>query len=179
MADVKISAMPAAAEVANADICPWVQAGLNVRATKEQVFTGSAGEDFWMTGVAGQFCGILNSATTGGIYVNGVDEPVIAGDQVLIAWAGGTPHSIAFQNTGDVLWEMGDGGVLTIDSETTSQAFTLNMAANTCTIQFDIVLINFVAAVAGDWSGASPTDIWAAIDRCAALLKVLNGGVGP
>ncbi len=30
-----------------------------------------------------------------------------------------------------------------------------------------------------DWNGAAPTDVRAALDRCAALLKTLNGGTGP
>lgn len=30
-----------------------------------------------------------------------------------------------------------------------------------------------------DWNGAPPTDVWIALDRCATLLKALNGGTGP
>jgi hypothetical protein len=38
----------------------------------------------------------------------------------------------------------------------------------------------YVATTAGDWAGGvAPTNVAAALDRCAALLKVLNGGTGP
>lgn len=30
-----------------------------------------------------------------------------------------------------------------------------------------------------DWNGTAPTDVWVALDRCATLLKALNGGTGP
>jgi hypothetical protein len=39
--------------------------------------------------------------------------------------------------------------------------------------------VSYTPAAAADWNGADPTDVWTALDRCAALLKTLNGGVGP
>jgi len=37
----------------------------------------------------------------------------------------------------------------------------------------------YSATTNSDWNGAAPTTIGAALDRCAALLKTLNGGTGP
>jgi hypothetical protein len=37
----------------------------------------------------------------------------------------------------------------------------------------------YTATTSGDWNGTAPTTIKDALDRCAALLKTLNGGTGP
>jgi hypothetical protein len=37
----------------------------------------------------------------------------------------------------------------------------------------------YAPAVSASWAGTAPTTIAEALDRCAALLKVLNGGTGP
>ena len=37
----------------------------------------------------------------------------------------------------------------------------------------------YAPTTAGDWAGAAPTTIRGALDRCATLLKALNGGTGP
>lgn len=37
----------------------------------------------------------------------------------------------------------------------------------------------YTPTTSGDWNGTAPTTIKAALDRCAALLKTLNGGTGP
>lgn len=39
--------------------------------------------------------------------------------------------------------------------------------------------VTYTPANSSDWNGSPPTDVWAALDRCAALLKTLNGGTGP
>jgi hypothetical protein len=39
--------------------------------------------------------------------------------------------------------------------------------------------IGYTPTTAADWNGAAPTTITEALDRCATLLKTLNGGVGP
>lgn len=41
------------------------------------------------------------------------------------------------------------------------------------------VTVNYTATTGSDWNGAAPTKVGDAIDRCATLLKALNGGVGP
>ena len=43
----------------------------------------------------------------------------------------------------------------------------------------NLVDIQYDPFTPADWNGAVPTTLGFAIDRCAALLKVLNGGVGP
>lgn len=37
----------------------------------------------------------------------------------------------------------------------------------------------YTPTTTGDWNGADPTTVLQALDRCAALLKTLNGGTGP
>jgi hypothetical protein len=39
--------------------------------------------------------------------------------------------------------------------------------------------ISYSAGTPASWNGAAPTDVGTALDRCAALLKTLNAGVGP
>ena len=39
--------------------------------------------------------------------------------------------------------------------------------------------ITYSPGTPSDWNGAAPTDVWVGLDRCAALLKALNGGTGP
>jgi hypothetical protein len=39
--------------------------------------------------------------------------------------------------------------------------------------------VGYVATPTSSWAGSPPANVAAALDRCAALLKTLNGGVGP
>lgn len=38
---------------------------------------------------------------------------------------------------------------------------------------------SYTPTTPGDWNGTAPTTITDALDRCATLLKTLNGGTGP
>lgn len=38
---------------------------------------------------------------------------------------------------------------------------------------------SYTAGTPSDWDTSAPTFVWDALDRIAALLKVLNGGTGP
>jgi hypothetical protein len=42
-----------------------------------------------------------------------------------------------------------------------------------------VVAIGYTPGTPSDWSGTAPSDVWLALDRCATLLKALNGGIGP
>lgn len=39
--------------------------------------------------------------------------------------------------------------------------------------------VPYTPTTSADWDGTDPTNVLQALDRCAALLKVLNGGTGP
>ena len=50
-----------------------------------------------------------------------------------------------------------------------------------CTIQYadSASFVGYTPTTSSDWSGAAPTTVAEGLDRCAALLKALNGGTGP
>ncbi len=63
-------------------------------------------------------------------------------------------------------------------NETTAAAFT--DGTRTVTICDGTNHVSYLATTASDWAASTPpTDIWVALDRIAALLKVLNAGTGP
>jgi len=124
MADTKITAMAAAAEVANADVVPLVSAGTNEKATRAQLLTGAATEIIELVASAGQLVQLRDSTGSAVVLILGTHDIVIASP---------------------------------------------GKAVN---VQYD-------AVTPGDWNATVPVKLGDAIDRCAALLKVLNGGVGP
>lgn len=58
-------------------------------------------------------------------------------------------------------------------------AAALDAVSGTNTGDQDDSTVSYTATTSGDWNGAAPTTVRDALDRCAALLKTLNGGTGP
>lgn len=53
---------------------------------------------------------------------------------------------------------------------------TINPVSGQLTVATDATTTPYTAGVPGNWAGAAPTTVEAAIDRMAALLQVLNAG---
>lgn len=154
MADTKISAMTAAAVVQDADLVPIVSAGANFAATRALMLTGGGGEDIVVQASTTQSSKLLSEDGTATVEVTQLNEVNIASAAkiTLTADAGG-----------------GNLSIITMDPVTPSYRWD---AAGPIFVQFQ-------TATALLWNGAPPVDLATAIDRCALLLKTLNGGVGP
>jgi len=67
MADLKISAMTAATQMALADVVPIVQGGANKKCAKQQLFEAAPSESLLMKWASGGNCGIADNS--GGLRV--------------------------------------------------------------------------------------------------------------
>lgn len=101
MADLKISDMTAASEVANADVVPVVQAGANVKASRALLLTAASGEAIALSGAGGT----IQIDATGGIQVTpaGGQTFTFAGS----AWPANAAGVLANDGGGNLTWAAG------------------------------------------------------------------------
>lgn len=181
MADVKISAMPAAPDVLDADVFPTVQAGVNFKATRPKFLTGQAGLELTITTGAGGSVAIRSDSGNTAVAVDDNLDTVGIGC-VSFGLSVGVPLVNSFNcdpiSGFDFMFDAAlhfnvlDSAVL--------NGFTIDAATGTFTIvAVTACVVPYFATTPGDWAGAAPTEVKTALDRCAALLKVLNAGVGP
>ena len=104
-------------------------------------------------------------------------------------YSGGTGWFF-LDNANNAVFTVGPTGKLTAASDITIQGGALILtplagAAGSLQVnafglvekQTDATTTPYTAGIPGNWAGAAPTNVEAAIDRMAALLQVLNGGV--
>lgn len=81
---------------------------------------------------------------------------------------------------GGVVWQPVSGG--------TALPFIVTVAPNSSIYYFDGTgnwsqmtsdTVIYTPTTSGDWNGSPPSSVEEGLDRCAALLKALNGGTGP
>lgn len=181
MADTKISAMTAATFVLNADVVPIVQGGVNLKSSRALFLTGSATEDIQLKGASGQKAQIVPDDG------NALIETLDGGLVNIRALTTLDVFSSDGVTTGEVIWDPtgvfvvtdGSGGIWLGDPGF-AVGMTLDpVGGNFILTGFTSYLFDYIAGTPTDWSGAAPTDLFTAIDRCATLLKTLNGGAGP
>lgn len=181
MADTKISALVAATEVFAANETIIVQGGANRRAAKSLFLTGATGEDTVLTGSSGQFVGLVTDSTAGALFFNDGGQLTITCVDMTMT-GGPTPAAIlTMTNVGSWVMQYEDGEQILLTNAAGTKRIRLGTSggAGSAWIDADGIAITYVPGTAGDWNGAAPTDLAIAVDRCATLLKALNGGVGP
>jgi len=181
MADMKISAMPAATQIANADIMPIVQGGANKKCTRQLMLTAAVGEDITILGASGQVINIFSDSGATTLVLDDGGGCVWTSDSMQFLSGGGGSSSFDMLATGDIAFVSPAGTEIKLDANAGGAVLILapNVGGPSSLIDANGVVVSYLVAVSGDWNGAAPTDLAAAVDRCAALLKVLNGGVGP
>jgi hypothetical protein len=105
-------------------------------------------------------------------------------------YAGGTGWQW-LDNVGNTLFDVGPTGKCTSTSDFTvtngvfllpgaappaATVLTIAPVSGLVSVASDATTTPYTAGVPGNWAGAAPTNVEAAIDRMAALLQVLNGG---
>ena len=178
--DEPISAMPAPTSVTNEDLVPIVQSGVNYKATRSQLLTGATGEGLTVQSSANAAAQLRTPAGTAIVQVIPVAETAdVHGSNIQLITA----------NT-SITMDSGSGGSIQIVFEN-AKSMSIGAAANHASINFNDgtrtvsitgssgVFISYVPSTPSSWNGTPPTFLAAAVDRCAALLKTLNGGVGP
>ena len=106
-------------------------------------------------------------------------------------YAGGTGFQWV-DNANNLLFEVGGTGKCTSTSDFTvtngvlllpgaapvaQTVLTISPVSGLVSVAADATTTPYTAGIPGNWAGAAPTNVEAAIDRMAALLQVLNGGL--
>lgn len=181
MADTKISALTAASVMQANEETVIVQGGTDKRCAKSVILTGGAGENEILKASAGQDAAIENNGNTASVVAQS-GGTVLASATVSINFVannGGPTEQITIGVGAGITVNPDANSVLTLQCGV-GGSIVLVGSMNTLQIGgFTALTIQYIPAVAGDWNGLAPTDIFLAVDRCAALLKFLNGGVGP
>lgn len=180
MADTKISAMTPLLAPSNAVEIPVVSTLLNFKCTKSQFFVGAAGENLQMMTAAGQFVALTSSANGATVKVDDAGTISVIGTGI-----GFLSGIAAFCNMG-----MSGVGAWFVNVAPGQTAY-MGDAGVTCFVNVDLTLgqvfvtcpngasVSYAVAVPANWAFPPPVTMQAALDRCAALLAFLNGGVGP
>jgi len=181
MANKKISELVAASEMFVNNETVIVQGGVDKRCAKSVILSGATGEDVVLHASAGQVARIEDVDASAYWSVE-EDEEITAQCESLSIHAVGSGFdfvNILINPFGRIKIESdGDQDVMiTSHDETTyvkinpSDGLVEIVAANNY-----VYGGNFLGT---SWSGSAPVELQAAIQRCATLLKTLNGGVGP
>lgn len=106
-------------------------------------------------------------------------------------YAGGTGWQW-LDNVGNTLFDVGPTGKCTSTSDfvvtngvlllpgaapVAQTVLTISPVSGLVSVAADATTTPYTAGIPGNWAGAAPTNVEAAIDRMAALLQVLNGGL--
>ena len=171
MADIKISALPPATEMLNADELPIVTGGVTSRIRKDIFLTAALTEDIYLTAQVGQLVGI--SGFTGSAGVTVTDDDVITAT---------APSEVSFNVSGgggqsQILMEASVGIVITTDAgkafklvnHSGNDYFKYDEGANTLVIGSSVGLfIYYSPGTPGNWTGSAPLSVKEALDRLAA-----------
>jgi len=182
MADTKISAMPAAIDVALADEFPIVKAGVNNKATKQQLLTGAAGQNQYLVAATLSHVGMHNFATTSYIrvYDNGNIDIFSAGAAGIQIFNNVNNAQCYIKGNGDIdLICLAAGKITRLGAPGVAGQIIIDNLAGQITINgAGIILIGYVPGVPANWILPAPGDVWTAIDRIAAAVVARTVG-GP
>lgn len=181
MPDTKISAMPSAASVLNADLVPIVQAGINDKATKALLLTGGAGEDIIIVASSLKKAAMQNNAGSCFVWCNDNGSVLTTGNQgaqLADSFAGARFNITAANNMEMICPTVGKTytigcsirNKMVLDDTTLPGAFTLTCAGP--------VFIPYTPGAPLNWALPVPPDIWTALDRIAAAIVARTVG-GP
>jgi hypothetical protein len=181
MADTKISALATVTVGLNADFLTVVSSGANKKIARSDFLKSASGED--TTLIAANNKKVHLSMPTSGFYV-GVDDSqglFEAGVDVFeFLFTSGLACFCRGLSSGDFQVRAASGGVIRFDFNAGTNKLTFDDAAGTCVIVASGGFnANYAPTTGSDWNGTAPDDFVEALDRCATLLKSLNGGTGP
>lgn len=162
----KISALPAATEIANLDIFPLVTAGgTNKKVPRYLILTAAAGQGISLLGNAGSYFDI---GTAGNLNLN-----TPAGQKIII----GQSPSQAIVVEGDGSISLGNGSpAFSLITDALGQ-LDIDVAGHVVLESGDgeSVDVTYVPADGSFWSGTPPATFAEAIDRIAAVVSVGGG----
>lgn len=166
----KISALPAAADIANADVVAGLRSGVNVKIDRPTYLTAKAGEAIALNSIVGKVeidaAGRVTLLFTLGQLFQIKDSALVTYIEV------GPTGTLNFQvPNGQSIDLTGSlGGQILIDP---SGVVTINCAGGVS------AEIDYFPATPGDWVGGNPVEMHIAIDRIAAAVAGLLGGPIP
>jgi hypothetical protein len=162
----KISALPTVASVLNADLLTGVQAGANYKTTRPQLLEAAAGEVIELVG-NGASVSIDNAGNVFiGIPAGHVYQLTLASNPIVTVTAGG-----------DV--DITPGGKFLVTGLVPPAAIGLDAVGLASVLSHAGVssIVTYFSPAPGQWAGAPPTDMGAAITRLANAVFFLRGGV--
>lgn len=168
MPDTKISAMPPASFVTAADYFPIVQSGVNLRCTRNQILRGHTGEAIALVTNSGFDAG-YDSADNYQINVAPAGTcDIVAAASAIVAITGAGACTIGAAS-GQILELLNsNGSFIRLDADGT---ITLDTS-----VPAKVLHLYYTPGTPGDWAG-SPTSVWEALDRIAAVVS--SGGASP
>jgi len=179
MADTKISALPAGGVPANGEVFPSVQAAVTVKVTKAQLLSAKAGENFQVSGAAGQQISLIFASLNS--YVQMDDAGNVAINSVAGFQFGNIAGGNNFQGdaTGRVSMTATGMGVAFVGTAG-GPSMQTNPGPNTVVfVAAGGMVCPYIAGVPGQWNIAPPPDYNTAINRLAAAVFGLLGGPIP
>jgi len=181
MPDTKISALATLTVGLNADYLTVVSAGANKKMTRSSFLTSGSGEDTHIISSGNQKVRLV--MPTSGFFV-GIDDASgrfeASVDEFEFLFTSGLTCFCRGLSSGDFQVRAASGGVIRFDFNAGTNKLTFDDAAGTCVIVASGGFnANYAPTTGTDWNGTPPDDFVEALDRCATLLKSLNGGTGP
>lgn len=171
MADIKISALPSAAESPMLSEFPINVSGVTSRQTKNDFLIAAAGEDMFIQAAVGQLCGVYGNPGFSGLTVTNDDSIQIT----------------ALSSIEQLIDGIVDDNIIRLDAAVGCEIsidqnlrFRVNASGGNHIIDYQdnlhllkigypyAVDIRYAAATPGNWLTSAPGDVWTAIDRLAA-----------
>jgi len=165
MPNVKISALPAATDIASTQVLPMVIGGVTSKVTKEDLFKVATGDDLYLDdggdghiGLSGT--GFANIFGLQGVHVQSTTMPSTDG--------------LVMDNVGHVSLSSVAGQSLWLNV-TSGAPVTIGDGSGYVTIQGVGVSVAYNASAPANWATSSPTTVHDALDRIAAAVAGLLG----
>lgn len=162
----KISDLPHAVMVQNADLVPIVQGGVNMSCSRAQIFIAKPGEDLTLSGTGANFFSIMDVGGISSVFGLGTEYGIrdsSGNDYVNVDSLGNfslgssAPASIVI------------GGLHSkIEMNATGRMFLTSVSGESITVEFD-------SLTPSSWAGAPPPDLAAAVERVSLALAGLLG----
>jgi len=181
MPDTKISALSTNITGINADYLTVVSGGVNKKIARSDFFKSASGENTIIVAANNQVVNL--SMPTSGFFV-GVDDSQGAFlgsvDFFEIDYTSGLTCFIRGLSTGQLQGRAASGSSIQFDFNAGTNGIMLDDSAGTCFITASGGFnADYQPTTGTDWNGTPPSEFVEALDRCATLLKSLNGGTGP
>lgn len=177
MPNQKISALPNAAALGNADVLPCVSGAATKKVTRALVLTALAGENIVLQGVAGQLSMIQAAGIASQFAAAANGNSTIGYSLNFQVNLGGFGVVMGADNVGNLQFNIGNAGGTAVIGRAGSTLVTINDGAQVITLFAALgVAISYVPANPGDWV-VPPTDLALAVDRIARVVSA--GGTVP